>query len=281
MEQVISQHELIIPNKDISFKMFLFEGKDGNYFRDKHWHRSVEIFAVDEGEVDFFLDETRIHMTAGQLVLVNSNEIHSISALRSNRTIVLQIPVSTFRRYYQDNSFIYFSRSCKDTDDEMMELVRDMYNTYQEKSLGYDLAVQSQFYHLLYLMVRKYREIQPNREMMMRYRNRDKLSEMADYIKDNYSEEISLEHLGSVFGYSPTYISKMFRKYVGCGFKQYLESIRLEHAVLDLEQTGDSLDVIADRHGFPDRKALRKAFQKIYNTTPRQYRCKKINNEAE
>ena len=34
-------HELIVPNEDLPFKMFLFEGSQGNYFRDKHWHRSI------------------------------------------------------------------------------------------------------------------------------------------------------------------------------------------------------------------------------------------------
>ncbi len=39
-------HELIMPNDDIPFKMFIFEGKDGNYHREKHWHRSIEIFCA-------------------------------------------------------------------------------------------------------------------------------------------------------------------------------------------------------------------------------------------
>ena len=34
-------HELIMPNDDIPFKLFLFEGKDGHYVREKHWHRSA------------------------------------------------------------------------------------------------------------------------------------------------------------------------------------------------------------------------------------------------
>ena len=52
-------HELVIPNEDLPFKMFQFEGKEGNYFRDKHWHQSVEIFAVFEGALTFYLnDET-------------------------------------------------------------------------------------------------------------------------------------------------------------------------------------------------------------------------------
>lgn len=42
------QHELIIPNEGLPFKLFLFEGSSGNYIREKHWHTSVEIFAVGD-----------------------------------------------------------------------------------------------------------------------------------------------------------------------------------------------------------------------------------------
>ena len=29
-------HEIIMPNDDIPFKMFIFEGRDGNYIREKY-----------------------------------------------------------------------------------------------------------------------------------------------------------------------------------------------------------------------------------------------------
>ena len=45
-------HEIIVPNDDIPFKMFIFEGKDGGYMREKHWHRSIEIFALFDGELE-------------------------------------------------------------------------------------------------------------------------------------------------------------------------------------------------------------------------------------
>lgn len=269
------RHELIIPNEDIPFKLFLFEGKDGNYFRDYHWHESLEIFAILEGEIDFSLNENRIHLNAGQFILVNSNEIHAIHALRPNRIVVLQIPVSHFRRYYQEESYICFLHNRPDMDGQVMALIREMFDTYQEKAQGYELIVQSMFYHLLYLLVRQYRRTDTDRDIMMRSRNRNKLSRITDYIKDNYNKEITLAHLGSVFGYSPAYISRMFQKYAGYGFKKYLDNVRLEHAIQDLEQSGDTLDVIAVRHGFPDRKALTKVFQQQYQTSPGSFRRKR------
>ena len=60
-------HELIVPNEDLPFKMFMFEGKDGKYFRDKHWHRSVEIFAVFEGTLDFYLNNDMGRFLRGNL----------------------------------------------------------------------------------------------------------------------------------------------------------------------------------------------------------------------
>ena len=40
------QHELIIPNEGLPFKIFLFEGGQGHNEREKHWNTSIKIFAV-------------------------------------------------------------------------------------------------------------------------------------------------------------------------------------------------------------------------------------------
>ena len=50
-------HEIIVPNDDLPFKMFIFEGSQGGYIRQKHWHRSIEIFAVFDGEMEFYLND--------------------------------------------------------------------------------------------------------------------------------------------------------------------------------------------------------------------------------
>ena len=70
------QHELIIPNEGLPFKLFLFEGYNGNYIREKHWHTSIEIFAVMDGELTFFLNQEEYPLTAGKFLIINSNEIH-------------------------------------------------------------------------------------------------------------------------------------------------------------------------------------------------------------
>ena len=104
------QHELVIPNEDLPFKLFVFEGKDGGYRRAKHWHRSVEIFLVLEGELVFMIDDVRFPLKAVDLMIVNSNEIHSIEAPLPNNAIVLQIPVSCFLGIWRRTRRFFASR---------------------------------------------------------------------------------------------------------------------------------------------------------------------------
>ena len=72
------RYETVIPNDDLPFRMFIFEGRDGNYRVSKHWHQSVELFLVLEGTLDFFINSRQYTLKHNDFVIVNPNEIHSI-----------------------------------------------------------------------------------------------------------------------------------------------------------------------------------------------------------
>lgn len=265
-------HELVMPNEDLTFKMFLFEGKDGQYFREKHWHQSVEIFAVFEGRLEFYINEDHIHLDARDFVIVNSNEIHSIHAAEPNSTVVLQIPLKTFEKYYTDDQFICFSHGSRICDDQFMKLISEMYETYCKKQVGYELKVQSHFFMLVYLLVTKYRKMEVSAEIIRNRKNLNKLSLITNYIKDNYQKELSLESVAAVFGYSPTYLSRMFQKYANTNYKVYLQSVRVECAHKELMNTQNSIGEIAEHNGFPDGRAFSKAFRRKYGMLPSEYK---------
>ena len=199
-------HELVIPNEDLPFRMFIFEGKDGGYVREKHWHRSIEIFAVFEGDIEFFINSEEYHLLPGDFILVNSNEIHSIRAPRTNQTIVLQIPLKVFEKYYTGEQFIRFSHSSRIQDDQVTQLIASMYRTYGAKQCGYELKVQSEFFMLVYLLVTKYRETKVTLDILRYNKKLNRLLVITAYIRDNYTKEMSLEIM-EIFGYSPAYLS--------------------------------------------------------------------------
>lgn len=265
-------HELIMPNQGLPFKVFLFEGGEGNYFRDKHWHRSVELFAVYEGSLKFYLNEQVYPLRTGEFMLVNSNEIHSVDSPEPNRTIVLQIPLKTFEDYYTGEQYIRFTHMPRTQDGEVMKLIRDIYASYEGRFSGYEMKVKSLYYMLLYLLVTEYRETDAAPDMVKWNKNLNRLSSITNYIKENYASDLSLENLAEIFGYSPAYLSRMFQKYAGINYKSYLQSIRLERAFQELANTGHTLSETALNNGFPNSKAMAKAFQKKYGILPSEYR---------
>ena len=266
------QHEVIVPNRGLPFKLFLFEGKDGKYIRDKHWHRSVEIFAVKNGSLNFFLNEKKYHLQAGDFVLVNSNEVHSIYAPDSNETIVLQIPLGSFAGYYTEEQFIWFSHSEKSDDERGFSLLNEMYERNTEGRTGYELQMLSCFYQLEYLLVTRYRKLEVHEELLKNTKQLKRLGVITGYLKEHYTEDISLEKLAGIFGYSPSYLSRMFQKYAKINYKDYLQSVRFEHAVKELEETEHQIGDIALNHGFPNSKAFSNLMRKKYGCLPNEYR---------
>lgn len=266
------QHEVIVPNRGLPFKLFLFEGKDGKYIRDKHWHRSVEIFAVKDGSLNFFLNEKKYHLQAGDFVLVNSNEVHSIYAPDPNETIVLQIPLGSFAGYYTEEQFIWFSHSEKSDDERVFSLLNEMYERNTECRMGYELQMLSCFYQLEYLLVTRYRKLEVHEELLKNTKQLKRLGVITGYLKEHYTEDISLEKLAGIFGYSPSYLSRMFQKYAKINYKDYLQSVRFEHAVKELEETEHQIGDIALNHGFPNSKAFSNLMRKKYGYLPNEYR---------
>ena len=270
-------HELIVPEEGLPFKLFLFEGRDGNYFREKHWHRSVEIFAVCRGDLGFFIDDKQWHLSADQFMIVNSNEVHAIDSPMPDETIVLQIPLKMFEEYFTVEQFIWFTHEPGKKDDRFMELLKELYRVYTERQIGYNLKVKSIFYNIMYLLIKEYRLTQIDQDSVRKNRNLSRLSTITSYMKENYAGEMTLEAVARIFGYSPAYLSRMFQKYAGITFKSYLQSIRLRYALKDLESGKYSITETALRNGFSGSKGLARAFQKTYGMLPSEYREKTKN----
>lgn len=275
------QHELIIPDEGLPFKLFLFEGSSGNYKREKHWHTSVEIFTVFEGELFFYLNEKEHLLRAGEFLIINSNEVHSIEAMKENKTVVLQIPLKMFEGYFTAQRFIRFAQPLLQENGEqdvqdayMAELIQEMYQIYAVKELGYELRVCSLFYEIMYLLVTNYRETEAAEGEIRHSRKLDVLSKITTYMREHYTEDLKLSQVASIFGYSAEYLSRLFVKHANVNFKTYLQDIRMGYAYRELLNTDHTIGQIAQNHGFCSSRAFAKEYQKRYGVLPSEQREK-------
>jgi AraC-like DNA-binding protein/quercetin dioxygenase-like cupin family protein len=274
------QHELIIPNEGLPFKVFLFEGGSGNYVREKHWHTSVEIFAVMEGRLDFFVNKDEYPLKAGEQIIINSNEIHSIHAVEKNKTVVLQIPLKQFENYFTAQRYIRFRGQEERVDKKLASLLRKLYHVYSERKIGYEFRTISIFYEIMYILVKDYRVTETREKDIRHSRRLDALSKITTYMREHYREELKLSDVAATFGYSDAYLSRMFQKYAKINYKTYLQDIRMAYAYRDLLNTDHTISQIALDNGFCSSRGFSGEFQKRYGVLPSEMR-KQINEKGQ
>lgn len=266
------QHELIIPNEGLPFKVFLFEGGNGNYVREKHWHTSIEIFAVLEGHLEFFMNKEEYPLKAGEQLIINSNEIHSICAVEKNKTVVLQIPLKQFENYFTAQRFIRFRSQDEAADVKLASLIKKLYKVYTTRDVGYEFRTMSLFYEIMYMLVKNYRLTEVHEKEIRHSRRLDALSKITTYMREHYNEDLKLSDLAGTFGYSDAYLSRMFQKYAKVNYKTYLQDIRMAYAYRDLLNTDRTISQIALDNGFCSSRGFSGEFQKRYGILPSEMR---------
>lgn len=86
---------------------------------------------------------------------------------------------------------------------------------------------------------------------------------IKEYIDKNFGERISLTDLSEKFGISEKYLSKMFKKYTGENYAQYLNKVRINVALKMLQKTNLSVREIGEACGYSDYPYFARVFKKL------------------
>lgn len=97
-------------------------------------------------------------------------------------------------------------------------------------------------------------------------------------IGELYAEKLTLRDVATSIHINESYLSKLFKKELGVGFTDYLNTLRIQKSVELLSQTDMNLLEIAGQVGFEDQSYFTKVFKKVTGKTPRQF---KLNSTAE
>lgn len=93
-----------------------------------------------------------------------------------------------------------------------------------------------------------------------------------EYIEKHYRENLTLDVLAQEIHMNPYYFSSFFKKQSGENFKDYVNKVRLQHALALLVSTDRKTYEIASEVGFRDARSFTELFQRVYGETPASYR---------
>jgi AraC-like DNA-binding protein len=99
------------------------------------------------------------------------------------------------------------------------------------------------------------------------------IRKINEFLQAHYSDpNLSLYRLAELTGYPEKYISALYKEQTGENLSDYLEKIRIRHAMELLFRTDRTIDEIAARVGYNSAHSFRRAFKRVAGESPSIYR---------
>ena len=94
----------------------------------------------------------------------------------------------------------------------------------------------------------------------------------VDYIRNNFSENLSVKSIAAFVGVSKSYLERLFKANFGVTILQYIHERRIEFVKQALLNTEYTVDEIYRKYGFQSKPQLIYEFKKKEGCTPLQFR---------
>ena len=98
------------------------------------------------------------------------------------------------------------------------------------------------------------------------------IAEIQNFIRQHYSENISLNMLAEQFYMHPNYLSRLFKEKTGENFVEYLMEVRMQKVKELLKDSDCKIIEICGMVGYDNPRSFSKAFKHYTGLTPREYR---------
>ncbi|MDF2473953.1 MAG: DNA-binding response regulator, partial [Anaerocolumna sp.] len=95
---------------------------------------------------------------------------------------------------------------------------------------------------------------------------------VINYIRDNYSKNITLSEAANLVGVTPEYLSKLFNQKININFIVFLRNFRISAAKRMILSGKYRIQEVAEMVGFNDPKYFNKVFKSVCGISPSEYK---------
>lgn len=252
-----------------------------------HTHEFMEFVYILGGKCLHTVNGVEYPMGSGDLLIINYGEIHAYNAESGTQFYNILIkptildksleecrdlfflfetaPFRPFKALVNDRCrFIRFSPEEKNCFETMLQLLE---KELRCRDVGYDLTTQAGVNFLLTMIFRKMRGNLAEQT--------HEFKQVLSYIEENYAQTLSETELAKLCHYNPAYFSRVFKKYTGLTFTEYVKRLRIRKACACIaeEKRTDKLYI---RVGYTNKTTFYKHFRQITGMTPLEYRKVKL-----
>lgn len=248
-----------------------------------HWHNEIEILFLLSGTLQITVEDAHHDLKSGDIILINSNQIHSIKG-KNNLTFVLQFVPESIYRIYGNQQLYYFNLntadSClkKESVNKLKSILANIGIEYSKRRDGYKFYLWSCFYELIGFIFRycNYKAISSD---LINMQDLKKVSDIINYVTENFDKFISIKTIAEGLNMCDLTLSKFFKEKTGLSILSYLQIVRINHAKRLLESTDTPIVDIAQECGFYSLPTFYRVFNKIVGVSPSEFKKAEVHKE--
>lgn len=246
-----------------------------------HWHSPLEIIMPLEKCYHVTCCKDLFTLNEGDILLINPGVIHSMKAEAGKRLILqadyallhsikeLETTLSTI-----SPAIIITSDDEPETHEKIKQLMIEISNEYFSDAPLTEAAIYSKLIEIYVLIGRsnipntKSTNININkqREYTERFMN------ICDYINEHYSEDLTLDYVAKISGFSKYHFSRLFKQFTNISYYKYLNKKRIENAEKMLIDKELTITDIALRCGFSNLSSFIRMFKIMNDCTPSEFK---------
>ncbi|MCF0228533.1 MAG: helix-turn-helix domain-containing protein [Parasporobacterium sp.] len=240
----------------------------------EHFHSDIEIIFVIEGIVNVVVEGTEFILESEEILLINSSKPHYISV--SGESIICDLTISyEMLTELLNEEYVAFWCSKLTARDpgygEMLQIFREIIVLRLANEPRSSFRLLECYSRLLNRLVMDFK-VDSSQWDQGGGDDAARVGYVINYIGLNYDEPVSLQNLADKLYVSASTLSRVFKKTTGMKFPDYVNQVRMQHAVKDMLNTNKSMTDIAVDNGFSSPSSFNRVFKDIYNTSPSQYK---------
>lgn len=249
-----------------------------------HWHTTMELIMPTDNIYTVECNNQTITLREGDIILICPGCVHTLFAPPTGHRIIFQ-PDANALRFIKDIEtllnaiaplIVITPESFPSTHGKIRELLIEIKNEYLSSSSSFSEAIiYSKLLEIIALIGRNYTRKSETRAVHVMIKQEEymkKFIEICNYIDEHCSEDLNLDDIANMSGFSKFYFSRMFRQFTNVSFYKYVNMKRIAKASELLTEPQNSITDVAINCGFSSLSSFIRMFKIIKGCTPTEFR---------
>ena len=279
IENLKGIHETVNYKENTNLRLY---NNDKHEDYPEHWHTPLEIIMPTKNDYTVLLGGNSYHLNEGDIAFICPGVIHALRAPAKGKRIIFQAEVTMLHEISELESvlslisplFIVTPENFPDIHVLLRKYMFDILSEYESDSPFAETAIYSILLSMSAIIGKNYtagkEHFDVGNQKQKEYN--EKFISICNYINQHCTEDLTLEQVAEMAGFSKYHFSRLFKQFTNVTFYKYLNQKRISRAEKLLINSETTVTEVALQSGFSSMSAFIRMFKIVKLCTPTEFR---------